>query len=72
MRSTLQTGSIHELNTCAVVKCTGVLLMLAAALDESARDNPWAVFDGYIDRVVVQCVNELTPDWATKLAAYDV
>lgn len=69
MRSTLQTGSIHELNTCAVVKCTGVLLMLA---DESACDNPWAVFGDYIDRVVVQCVNELTPDWATKLAAYDV
>lgn len=35
-------------------------------------DNPWAVFDDYIDRVVIRCVNELTPKWATRLAAYDV
>src|SRR4029077_19744309 len=30
-------------------------------LEEAARDNPWAVYDDYIDRVVIQCVNELTP-----------
>jgi glyoxylase-like metal-dependent hydrolase (beta-lactamase superfamily II) len=41
-------------------------------LDETARDNPWALFDDYIDRVALQCVNTLTPKWATKLAAYDV
>ena len=34
--------------------------------------NPWAVYGSYIDRVVIQCVNELTPKWSTKLAAYDV
>lgn len=34
--------------------------------------NPWALFDDYIDRVVVQCVNELTPKWSTRLAGYDV
>lgn len=34
--------------------------------------NPWAVFGNYIDRVVVRCVNELTPKWSTKLAGYDV
>jgi glyoxylase-like metal-dependent hydrolase (beta-lactamase superfamily II) len=34
--------------------------------------NPWAVFDNYIDRVAIACVNQLTPKWATKLAAYDV
>jgi len=34
--------------------------------------NPWAVFDNYIDRVAIACVNELTPKWSTKLAAYDV
>jgi len=34
--------------------------------------NPWAVYGNYIDRVVIQCVNELTPKWSTKLAAYDV
>ena len=36
------------------------------------RENPWAVYGNYIDRVVIQCVNELTPKWSTKLAAYDV
>jgi len=34
--------------------------------------NPWAVFDNYIDRVAIACVNQLTPKWSTKLAAYDV
>jgi len=34
--------------------------------------NPWAVFDNYIDRVALACVNQLTPKWSTKLAAYDV
>jgi glyoxylase-like metal-dependent hydrolase (beta-lactamase superfamily II) len=41
-------------------------------LDPADRENPWAVFDNYIDRVVIQCVNALTPKWATKLAGYDV
>jgi glyoxylase-like metal-dependent hydrolase (beta-lactamase superfamily II) len=36
------------------------------------KDNPWALFDNYIDRVAVQCVNALTPKWATKLAGFDV
>lgn len=34
--------------------------------------NPWAVYGNYIDRVVIQCVNELTPKWSTKLGGYDV
>lgn len=42
-------------------------------LDEkTAQENPWAVFDDYIDRVVIKCVNDLTPTWSTQLAAYDV
>jgi hypothetical protein len=36
------------------------------------RGNPWAIFDDYIDRVVVECVNQVTPRWSTRLAAYDV
>lgn len=39
---------------------------------KTASENPWAVFDDYIDRVVVQCVNGLTPKWQNQLAAYDV
>jgi hypothetical protein len=30
------------------------------------------VFDQYIDRVAVSCVNQLTPKWSRRLAAYDV
>ena len=41
-------------------------------LDVSDRSNPWAVFDHYIDRVVVDCVNQLTPKWSARLAGYDV
>ena len=41
-------------------------------LSPSDADNPWAVYGNYIDRVVIQCVNELTPKWSTKLAGYDV
>jgi glyoxylase-like metal-dependent hydrolase (beta-lactamase superfamily II) len=45
----------------------------AEGLDaQTARENPWAVFDDYIDRVVIQCVNTLTPTWEKRLAAYDV
>jgi hypothetical protein len=39
---------------------------------KTAGENPWAVFDDYIDRVAIQCVNELTPVWAGRLAAFDV
>jgi len=41
-------------------------------VDVTYAENPWAFFDDYIDRVVIQCVNELTPKWATRLAAFDV
>jgi len=36
------------------------------------KNNPWAFFDHYIDRVAAQCVNSLTPKWSTKLAGFDV
>ena len=41
-------------------------------LNPADRGNTWAVFDNYIDRVALACVNQLTPKWSTKLAAYDV
>jgi glyoxylase-like metal-dependent hydrolase (beta-lactamase superfamily II) len=34
-------------------------------------DNAWAVFDDYIDRVVITSVNALTPRWSHRLAAFD-
>ena len=42
------------------------------AVNPADMKNPWAVFDNYIDRVVVQCVNTLTAKWANRLAAFDV
>lgn len=45
---------------------------LGEGLDPADKKNPWAVFDNYIDRVVIQCVNALTPRWSTKLAGFDV
>ena len=36
------------------------------------KNNPWAFFDQYIDRVAAQCVNTLTPKWSSRLAGFDV
>jgi hypothetical protein len=41
-------------------------------LDPADAGNPWAVFDNFIDRDVVQCVNRLEPKWRDRLAGYDV
>lgn len=41
-------------------------------VDPADMPNPWAVFDNYIDRVAIKCVNTLTPKWSTRLAAFDV
>ena len=41
-------------------------------IDPSDAANPWATAGNYIDRVVIQCVNKLTPKWSNKLAGYDV
>jgi hypothetical protein len=40
-------------------------------MDPRDMANPWAVFDNFTDRVMVQCVNALTPKWSTKLAGFD-
>ncbi len=45
---------------------------VAAALRPEDRSNPWAFFDGFIDRVVHYCVDQLTPIWRDQLAAFDV
>lgn len=39
---------------------------------DADKANAWAVADNYIDRVVVKCVNTVTPKWQSRLAAYDV
>ncbi len=35
-------------------------------------NNTWAYFRDYVDRVTNYCVNQVSPKWATKLAAHDV
>lgn len=34
--------------------------------------NAWALYDAYIDRVALKCVNTLSPEWHAKLAGFDV
>jgi glyoxylase-like metal-dependent hydrolase (beta-lactamase superfamily II) len=45
---------------------------LADGMDARDTTNAWAVFDHFIDRVALQCVNALTPKWQPRLAAFDV
>lgn len=45
---------------------------LGGELADSDKSNAWAVFDNYIDRVVVACVNAVTPKWQSRMAGYDV
>ena len=45
---------------------------ISVIVDPRDITNPWAVFGNYIDRVITQCVNDLTPNWSGKLAAFDV
>jgi glyoxylase-like metal-dependent hydrolase (beta-lactamase superfamily II) len=52
----------------AALKSTAV----GEEMDPADRANPWAVFDNYIDRVVIKCVNALTPEWRSRLAGFDV
>jgi glyoxylase-like metal-dependent hydrolase (beta-lactamase superfamily II) len=41
-------------------------------MDPADLSNPWALYDSYIDHVVIKSVNALTPRWSKRLAAFDV
>lgn len=41
-------------------------------VDVEFIENPWAFFGNYIDRVVIQTVNAVTPKWSKIPAGYDV
>ena len=45
---------------------------LGEELNPADAGNPWAVYDNFIDRNVVQCMNTLEPKWKDRLAGYDV
>lgn len=54
--------------TAAALKATAI----GIEMDKADIANPWAVSDNYIDRVMVKCVNAVTPKWRSRLAGYDV
>ncbi len=54
--------------TAAALKSTPIGIQM----DKADMANPWAVSDNYTDRVIVKCVNAVTPKWRSRLAAYDV
>jgi glyoxylase-like metal-dependent hydrolase (beta-lactamase superfamily II) len=66
----LQLAFMNDLKSAAgdALKTT----RLGEGVDPADLSNPWAVFDNYIDRVALKCVNTLTPRWSTRLAAFDV
>jgi glyoxylase-like metal-dependent hydrolase (beta-lactamase superfamily II) len=41
-------------------------------LNSADAGNAWALYDDYIDRVALKCVNTLSPEWQAKLAGFDV
>jgi hypothetical protein len=55
-----------------VTRFVRALSVWAIGLALTGLSGDTAVFDQYIDRVAVSCVNQLTPKWSRRLAAYDV
>lgn len=66
----MQLEFMNDLKNAARQALKSTKIGQGLAPDDSG--NPWAVFGNYIDRVAIQCVNELTPKWSGKLAGYDV
>ena len=66
----LQSEFMRDLKAAAGVALKAT--RIGVGMDPRDMENVWAVFRNYVDRVVIQCVNELTPKWSGKLAAFDV
>src|SRR6266403_113133 len=66
----LQLAFMNDLRNAArqALKSTKV----GEGVSPADTSNPWAIYGNYIDRVVIQCVDQLTPKWSSKLAGYDV
>lgn len=65
----IQSDFMNDLKVAAAKALSTTVL--GKGMDPRDMANPWAVFDNYTDRVMVQCVNALTPKWSTKLAGFD-
>jgi glyoxylase-like metal-dependent hydrolase (beta-lactamase superfamily II) len=66
----MQLEFMNDLKTAA--RLALATTKFGVGLDPADGMNPWAGFGNYIDRVVIQIVNSVTPKWSTKLAGYDV
>ena len=66
----LQSDFMRDLKAAAGVALKAT--RIGVGMDPRDMENVWAVFRNYIDRVVIECVNELTPKWSGKLAGFDV
>ena len=45
---------------------------MGEGMNPADQTNAWAVFDNYIDRVTIHCVNAVAPKWKNRLAGFDV
>jgi glyoxylase-like metal-dependent hydrolase (beta-lactamase superfamily II) len=66
----LQSSFVNDLKSAAGKALSTTTL--GEGMDPRDLSNPWALFDNYTDRAMVQCVNSLTPKWSSRLAAFDV
>ena len=66
----LQAAYMHDLKEAAAAALAST--KVGETLNPADSGNAWAVYDNYIDRVALQCVNTMTPKWSSKLAAFDV
>lgn len=41
-------------------------------VDPADYGNPWGLFDNYLDRVIIACVNAMAPKWQDRLSAFEV
>jgi len=65
----LQSEFMNDLKAAAA---TGLqTTRVGEGVDPRDMANPWALYDNYIDRVVIHCVNALTPKRSQRLAAFD-
>lgn len=65
----LQSEFLQDLKTAATHALSST--KAGEGMDPKDTINPWALFDNFTDRVMVSCVNSLSPKWKTKLAAFD-
>ena len=67
---TIQKEYMNDIKTNAGIALQTVDFMAIA--QEVGFDNPWYLFDVYLDEVVQKCTDMTEPEWIDRLAAVDV